>query len=695
MAEQILTVDVDWTSKSGSSDSTIAFGEQFTLNIKGMKAESLKQDKHSLRLMLLTQSVPEDDNVVWENGNSNFTVAEDGTVIVAGLKINTQAVLDALNQQGGKSRLYLAVTEMSDGAPFTDYGTSRLTVSLGSFIEDPSYDPPETVDVPKFSDIKNLFDQVKADIDAIGDVETRVNAVKEAVEADKVAVATLASKAQTAASTATSAANSANALASRAEEAQRIAVNASENVSNMQDEIGATKTKIDATAKVVQANADAVAGAKKEIDTAIAAASTALDGKVKQAEDAATAADGSAKAADKSRQDAEAAKGNAAESAKNAATSAEQAESAKTAIGDVGGRLQAVETSVAEKVPYLSDNFKKRFNVSQQYNIADNGQKVMNPCHKGWICSASHDRNSKDFDYYIAPNGTVTKTSVAVFKNESHSYKAHLVYTDKTIIYSENYRNEKIKCTIDDSGVTCEKLTAFPANVASYTGVFGIINSHGFIVTTGGVILKGDTLAEVDGVTFYAINTSTAVISKRGDCLLGKNGDTYYYFDQGQKRWCKLVTDENGTPTITVNTNYTQNVAFKFAPLSYRFCFLATDGDFFRGISNGDNGHIYDSRRRLNMPINAFLSVGNGDVIVFIGDKILLTRYSTQSDSIITELGANVFYKCYWDKGLSFSTVLSYNRFSVVRDYSGNIIVAMFSVYHWGANQPFHILTEK
>ena len=291
--EQILTVDVDWTSKSGSADSTIAFGEQFTLNIKGMKTESLKQDKHSLRLMLLTQSVPEDDNVVWENGSSSFTVAENGTVIVVGLKINTQAVLDALNQQGGKSRLYLAVTEMDDGAPFTDYGTSRLTVSLGSFIEDPSYDPPEEVDAPKFSDIKNLFDQVKEDIDAISGVETRINAAKEAVEADKVAVATLAVQAQTAASTAISAANSAelsvnsaNILATRAETAAQSAQNAAAFAEEMQDEIGATKTKIDATAKVVKSSADAVAGAKKEIDTAISTAQTAITEAVEKAETA-------------------------------------------------------------------------------------------------------------------------------------------------------------------------------------------------------------------------------------------------------------------------------------------------------------------------------------------------------------------------------------------------------------------------
>lgn len=357
MAEQILTVDVDWASKSGSSDSTIAFGEQFTLNIKGMKTESLAQDKHSLRVMLLTQSVPEDDNVVWQNGSSKFTVAEDGTVIVEGLKVNTQAVLDALNQQGGKSRLYLAVTEMDDGAPFTDYGTSRLTVSLGSFIEDPSYDPPETVDTPKFSDIKNLFNQVSAGVDAISGVETRVNAAKEAVEADKVAVATLAGQAQTAASTATSAANSAglsvnsaNALASRAEEAKRIAVNASENVSNMQDEIGATKTKIDATAKVVQSNADAVADAKKDIDTAIATASTAITEAVGKAETAKTDAVKAQVEASKSAEQAATSASNASTDATSAKTSEQNAKQTADALNaglatlnSFDGRVTAIE----------------------------------------------------------------------------------------------------------------------------------------------------------------------------------------------------------------------------------------------------------------------------------------------------------------------------------------------------------------
>ncbi len=439
---------------------------------------------------------------------------------------------------------------------------------------------------------------------------------------------------------------------------------------------------------------DAAESASTALDNKLTTAQTAIDGKVTAANNAAAAADGSAQAADKSRQDAEAAKGDAAESAKNAATSAEQAEQAKEAIGDVGERLEAVETSVADKVPYLSDDFNNRFNVSPQYNIADNGQKILNPCHKGWVCAAVYNRTYKNFDYYIAPDGTVTKTTVAIFKDGGVGYKAHLIYADKTVIFSENYNNEKIKCTIDDGGVRCDKVDAFPANVASYNEVFGIINSHGFIVTTGGVILEGDTLEEV--ATFYAINTATAVISKRGDHLLGKNDDDYYYFDQGQKHWCQLVTDENGTPTIEVNTSYKQNTGFKFAPLGSKHMFLATDAGYFRGISASGLGYIYDTRRRLETPtVSFFRSKKRRDVVIFTWNEIAFAMQKTLGDSHSVKIGENVFFKWYRDRKVDTTIVHSYSRFASACDYSGNIIIAMFSVFHWGSNQPFHILTEK
>lgn len=160
MTEQILTVDVDWGSKSGSADATVGFCETFTLHITGMKTESLGEPMHSVRLVLLSQSVPDEDEVLWAKDTALFSVKDD-TVVITGLKIDTQAVLDILNQQGGKARLYLAVTEMADGAPFADYGVSRLTTALGTFIEDENYNPPEGLDLPSYSEVKQSVDRAK------------------------------------------------------------------------------------------------------------------------------------------------------------------------------------------------------------------------------------------------------------------------------------------------------------------------------------------------------------------------------------------------------------------------------------------------------------------------------------------------------------------------------------------------------
>ena len=136
--EPILTIDLDWTSKTGSADATIGFGETFDLRLTGFGITGVNG---YLWLTLLQDSVPSDDSdELWSYKTPNAVQSDaDGVVVLDNLCIFTQEVEDVLRSQGGKSKLYLAIREMRDGEKQAiDYGVVRLTVAIGSYIKDPS-----------------------------------------------------------------------------------------------------------------------------------------------------------------------------------------------------------------------------------------------------------------------------------------------------------------------------------------------------------------------------------------------------------------------------------------------------------------------------------------------------------------------------------------------------------------------------
>ena len=178
--EPLLTIDVDWASKSGSADATIGFGETFDLRLTGFGSTDVNG---YLWLTLLQDSVPsETSEELWAYKTPDVVrVSEDGSVTLENLCIFTEAVEQVLRSQGGKSKLFLAIREMRDSEKNAiDYGVVRLTVTIGSYIKDPS--APEQLKGISIGDLVKSLDEATDAVQAAKDfAKASSEAAKQAV----------------------------------------------------------------------------------------------------------------------------------------------------------------------------------------------------------------------------------------------------------------------------------------------------------------------------------------------------------------------------------------------------------------------------------------------------------------------------------------------------------------------------------
>ena len=462
-------------------------------------------------------------------------------------------------------------------------------------------------------------------------------------------------------------ASSASSSAGRAEEAKRIAVNASESVSEAQDEINATKTKIDATAKTVQTNATAVADAKNVID-----------GKVEIAETSAASA----------MMDAESAKGFASEastSASNASKSAQQAEQAKTAIGDVGARLGAVETSVAEKVPYISPLLRCMFDLVQ----AKVDYRVTNVyfCHEGFLFRLF--ARSYVTEFLRPKDNNWSKVDLGVIKLIA-IYSAE----PKTVIYSVN-GTKNLKSVVSGQGaslaIATEEIATLPANVSAYSDVYAYEESHGFFVTTNGLILNSD-LTE-SGTTF-------ATTSGKG---LLKVGDVFKYFDTSAKAFIQMTVGADGVPSFTKN-GYTQDANQTYIPTKTMWGYCRFTQNRLTGCSDWNNGYIYKQITEdgflqcvISDPLELSPNRNNGYVFVTDGDRILRivgtgnnTSYPTFSCEAIGLRGAMMDY----NRPIG-GVFTSYSTIGAFRDFKGNTFIAEGESFSKSSRTFYTLLVAK
>jgi hypothetical protein len=173
----------------------------------------------------------------------------------------------------------------------------------------------------------------------------------------------------------------------------------------------------------IEASIDTKAQAvNSALDNKITEANTALDGKVEQAEQAKDNAVKAKTEAETAKGQAEKSAKSASESAEQASTSAQQAEDAKDAIGDVSGRLDAVETSVGT----LTETVEANNNVAK-FTAYPNFVKS--------VCDAL----------------TATK-QYGTISHPANSYPVNLVYTMAngwTIVAMEVPNNTSYLCVFD------------------------------------------------------------------------------------------------------------------------------------------------------------------------------------------------------------------------------------------------------
>lgn len=168
MANQLLNLDVDWASKIGAADSTVAFNETFDVKINGVG-----ELVGTLRFVLLSQNISDEDAILWTFFPSDYEKTEDGGAIIRNVCINTRDALDMLKQQGGKSKLFLSLLADNNGI-ITDYGISKISLTLGSFLEDPDLPPNTEIGGMSIGELK-AYVEAKLEV-----VELNANAAEDA-----------------------------------------------------------------------------------------------------------------------------------------------------------------------------------------------------------------------------------------------------------------------------------------------------------------------------------------------------------------------------------------------------------------------------------------------------------------------------------------------------------------------------------
>ena len=297
------------------------------------------------------------------------------------------------------------------------------------------------------------------------------------------------------------------------------------------------------------------------IDTKAQAVSTALDGKVSQAEQF-------KKDAETAKSDAVTAQGEASKSAEQASTSAEQAgksaeqaEQAKTAIGDVGGRLDAVENGIKKALPYSLENY--GYNVKAW--LGENESNVLSiggiaPAPVGFIAThGTKNPYARREVVWIKPNGEriVLLTKANDLANHPwlnyNNTTARTMWLDGDYVYivttsnSVTYRTsihfvdgepkDIVSVAVADADLTC-------------TSAYSIKIADNFIIANNGQIFNAETLKVASTVT---LATSRLVTASNAQGV-------YAMTSQGV---VLITVDESGSPIITV-----KNSSKKYLPLA-------------------------------------------------------------------------------------------------------------------------------
>ena len=292
------------------------------------------------------------------------------------------------------------------------------------------------------------------------------------------------------------------------------------------------------------------------IDTKAQAVNTVLDGKIATANTAINEALGKAESAkaDAVKAQGEASKSaeQAAKSASNASKSAEQAEQAKTAIGNVGERLDAVEVSVAERTQKLSRYISSLYDY-KCITLKLPSLNYRRICHDGVIAYDQYDPYKR---LHISSSGKVTEiarkvsSAVGVFK---------LTIVDAISMVTRQYETETsgahyittISGIGDDVAVSRVKIDALPTDeMASYSNLYGIALENGFIVLSNGIILSSNL--KESGTT---INCSATIRPHEQLIKVGVN--LVKYLDSSTKKITIMTLGDDGAPTFEID-GYTQ-----------------------------------------------------------------------------------------------------------------------------------------
>ena len=315
------------------------------------------------------------------------------------------------------------------------------------------------------------------------------------------------------------------------------------------------------------------------LDTKLATANTAINEAVERAE---TAKGDAVKAKEQASKSAE----QASTSASNAATSAEQAESAKTAIGDVGGRLNALETSVERKAPKISNYLRGMFD----YTLVETKYPywiLFASCHDGWMFNENYWAKPR---FHVSSTGKVTQIMTG-----------HSSVTSRLLIADTNNNSTRFYETLsgkhylttisgvgDSVAISRVEITAFPTEaIGTYTNVCGIVLKNGFIVCTNGHILDSN----LD--YFGGINCSATV--RAFTQLLRVGDNAVRYFDTSTKKQTKLTIADDGTLSFE-ECYYTypaqsNELYYMFDSRNKQLALLINT--YAVKVSNGDNGNFY------------------------------------------------------------------------------------------------------
>lgn len=253
---------------------------------------------------------------------------------------------------------------------------------------------------------------------------------------------------------------------------------------------------------------------------------------------------------------------------------AEQAEQAKTAIGDVGKRFDAVEASVGEKLPYFSPFLKRFFDV-RVGNFKMRSVDCWIQIHEGFLMRDVYS-TAKDRLLIPALNQVVQVDSFGAIR-------ISVIEDNKTTIYS--YSGSTLyKTTVSGSGEGLsylrETITAMPTAVEALSNVVGYKTANGFVVCTQGHILSADLETEV--ATFYAVKTYREIV---------KNGEEFYFYDGAVKKFATITLADDGTPSVTHNS-YTQTDA-TFYPITKTMHVKRSSIGAYIGSTADGYGYLY------------------------------------------------------------------------------------------------------